>query len=33
MNGVLVISTRNGACLYAARWAPNFGLPGDFGGA
>ena len=33
MNGVLIISTRNGACLYAARWAPNFGLPGDFGGA
>ena len=33
MNGVVVLSTRNGACLYARRWAPNFGLRGDFGDA
>ena len=33
MNGVVVLSTRNGACLYTRRWAPNFGLRGDFGDA
>ena len=33
MNGVVVLSTRNGACLYARRWVPNFGLRGDFGDA
>ena len=33
MNGVVVLSTRNGACLYARRWTPNFGLRGDFGDA
>jgi hypothetical protein len=32
MNGVVVLSTKSGACLFAQSYKEDFGLPGDGAG-